>query len=227
MTPGIARALLLAVKVQDVPVAGTRESVFGNPQRRRVFQYLCVHPCGSLFEAARALALSPATVRFHVQRLLKADYLTSSTHGIYPAGFLDADDVLMFEAARSSATRRVLAAVYARPGSALSELANFVGMTRQTVASLFGVFEALGVVARVSDGRFLRVYPTKALDERQERHRRRARQFADSFVQRLAADDEKPEVLRRTATDCLIRFGRGASKAVIELALEPHVYVLR
>ena len=62
MAKRMGRALVAAMKREAGPAASPRESVLGNPQRRRVLQYLCLHPCGSIAEVAKALGLSPATV---------------------------------------------------------------------------------------------------------------------------------------------------------------------
>src|SRR3972149_1544551 len=97
MGSGVARALREAIKKPAQPRPAPRDSVLGNPQRRRVIQYLCIHPCGSLSEGGRALGISPATVRFHALRLAEAGYLGESMHGFCPQGFVDPDDLPMFE----------------------------------------------------------------------------------------------------------------------------------
>jgi len=227
MGSGVARALREAIKKPAQPRPAPRDSVLGNPQRRRVIQYLCIHPCGSLSEGGRALGISPATVRFHALRLAEAGYLVESMHGFYPQGFVDPDDLPMFETLGAAASRAVLATVYARPGLPLTDLARETNMTRQAASSLLDAFESQRLVTRVADGKYVRVYPTQALEERRSRHRPRARQFVDEILRRMTLEGESPEVLRRTSTGCMIRFGRGPSKALLELALEPHAHALR
>src|SRR3990172_6124636 len=153
MTKRMGRAFLAAIKKEAEAAPGARESVLGNPQRRRVFQSLCLHPAGSIAEVARALGVSPATVRFHALRLAAAAYLAASGESLVPA-----------------AARRALAAAYGTAGLSVGELAAAVGMSRQALASLLDSFEALGLVSRVADGRFTRVYATRGLEERRGRH---------------------------------------------------------
>ncbi len=226
MTSGVARALIAAMKNQTEPRPLPSDSVFGNPQRRRVFQSLCVHPCGSLLDAAKALGLSPATVRFHIARLQAAGFVAASEHGFYPRGLLDPDDIPLFESLSTAAVRRVLATAHRRPGMALIELARETGMTRQATADFLKTFESIGLVTRVNDGKFVRVYPTTTLQERRERHRVRAQHYAREIVRRLAMDGKEAQVLRRTVEACLIRVLQGSSTVVLEIRLEPYAYVL-
>ena len=69
MAKRMGRALLAAMRNEPVATPVSKEGILGNPQRRRVLQYLCLHPCGSIGEVAKALQLSPATIRFHALRL--------------------------------------------------------------------------------------------------------------------------------------------------------------
>src|SRR5881397_3284521 len=106
MARRMGKALLAAIKTEAGPPAATKESVLGNPQRRRVLQYFCLHPCGSLGEVAKALGLSPATVRFHGLRLVAAGYLAASRASFFPAGLVDGTDVPVFEALATAGPRR-------------------------------------------------------------------------------------------------------------------------
>ena len=225
MTKRMGRALLAAVKKEGKAVSGARESVLGNPQRRRVFQYLCLHPAGSIAEVARALGLSPATVRFHALRLAAAEYLAATDESFVPAGLVPSDDVPMFRALATAPARRALAAAYGTAGLSVGELADAVDMSRQALSSLLDSLVALGLVSRVADGRFTRVYATRALEERRERHTPRARQFCESVLRRLATEGEAPEVLRQTPGEFQCRFGRG-TRALLELRVEPYSALL-
>lgn len=199
----------------------SKEGILGNPQRRRVLQYLCLHPCGSIGEVAKALQLSPATIRFHALRLAAAEYVTAVGPSFVPAGLLEGDDVPLFEALSTAGSRRLLAAAFGTTGLTVTEISDAVGMSRQGTAALLDSFESLGLVSRVADGRFTRVYATRALEERRERSKPRRKSFCTSIVRRLEREGEGPEVLRQTDTEVHLRFGRGAKKATLELRIEP------
>src|SRR5437867_1509459 len=222
MVKRMGRALLAAVKKEAGPAPAPKEGVLGNPQRRRVLQYFCLHPCGALGEAAKALGLSPATVRFHALRLASSEYLAAAASSFFPADLVPREDVPLFEALASAATRRVLAAVYANTGLTIGELAEGLGISRQGLTSLVDTFASLGLVTKVADGRFARVYPTRSLEGRRDGNRGRRRQFCEALVRRLEAEGESPEVLRRTDTELQLRYGRGRGKTTLELSLEPY-----
>ncbi|TLZ59641.1 MAG: winged helix-turn-helix transcriptional regulator [Methanobacteriota archaeon] len=221
MAKRMGRALLAALRKEPAAPPVSREGVLGNPQRRRVLQYLCLHPCGSIAEAAKALRVSPATVRFHALRLAAAEYVVAVGPSFLPTGLVDGEDVPMFEALATAGVRRLLAAAFANTGLTVTELAEAVGMSRQGTAALLDSFESLGLVSRVADGRFARVYPTRALEERRDRAKPRRKQFCDSLLRRLESEGEAPEVLRKTDAVVHVRFGRGTSKATLELSVEP------
>src|SRR5436309_5290567 len=221
MARRMGKALLAAIKPEAGPPAATKESVLGNPQRRRVLQYFCLHPCGSLGEVAKALGLSPATVRFHGLRLVAAGYLAASRASFFPAGLVDGTDVPVFEALATAGARRVLAVAYANTGLTVTVLADAVKISRQAAAAVLDEFEGLGLVSRVADGRFMRVYATRSLEEQRDRAKARRKQFCESLVRRLAGEGESPEVLRQTDVGVFLRFGRGTSKGTLELSIEP------
>jgi len=169
MAKRMGRALLAALRKEPGAIGVSKEGVLGNPQRRRVLQYLCLHPCGAIAEVAKALHLSPATVRFHALRLAAADYVIPVGPSFLPTGLVEGDDVPLFEALATIGARRLLAAAFGNTGLTLTELAEAVGMSRQGTAALLDTFESLGLISRVADGRFTRVYPTRALEVRRDR----------------------------------------------------------
>ncbi len=221
MAKRMGRALLAALRKETAATPVSKVGVLGNPQRRRVLQYLCLHPCGSIAEVAKALRLSPATVRFHALRLAAAEYVVAVGPSFLPAALVDGEDVPLFEALGTSGARRLLAAAFGTAGLTLTELSEAVGMSRQGTAALLDSFESLGLVSRVVDGRFTRVYATRALEERRERTTQRRKNFCDALVRRLQQEGEGPQVLRRTDTAVHLRFGRGAEKTTLELSIEP------
>src|SRR3972149_4454312 len=83
-----------------------------------------------------------------------------------PAGLVPPDALPLFRALATAPARRALAAAYGTAGLSVGELADAVGLSRQALASLLDSFEALGLVSRVADGRFTRVYATRGPPER-------------------------------------------------------------
>ena len=221
MAKRMGRALLSAIKKEAGPPPASQESILGNPHRRRVLQYFCLHPCGAVGEVAKALGLSPATVRFHALRLVEAEYLAPAGPSFLPKDLVAREDVPLFEALATAGSRRVLAAAYANTGLTVAELSDAVGVSRQGAASLLDTFESLDLISRVADGRFVRVYPTRMLEGRRDGNRTRRKQFCDLIVRRMEAEGESPQVLRRTDTELHLRLGRKPERAALELSLEP------
>src|SRR5438445_13146587 len=108
MAKRMGRALLAALRKEPGAVGVSKEGVLGNPQRRRVLQYLCLHPCGAIGEVAKALRLSPATVRFHALRLAAAEYVIPVRPSFLPTGLVERDPDPLFEALATPVTPRRL-----------------------------------------------------------------------------------------------------------------------
>src|SRR2546428_511179 len=114
--------------------------------------------------------------------------------------------------------RALLAALRKEPGASGGSKAGCLGHPQRRRALQYLCLDACGAIAEV---RFTRVYPTRALEVRRDRMASRRKHFCDALLRRLEGEGESPEVLRQTATEVHLRFGRGAAKATLQLSIEP------
>jgi predicted transcriptional regulator len=82
----IAKALKRKIGLDESILAKTEyeigeQSLLMNSSRRKIFQYICNHPCSHLREIARVTHYSPQTVRWHMRKLTEANLITESVQG--------------------------------------------------------------------------------------------------------------------------------------------------
>ncbi len=224
MARGIGRALqtVLAQASPDENLEIEGPSL-ANARRRSLLRYLCLRPCAHVGEMARVLALSHATIRWHERDLLENGYLELEGVWAFPRGLIDPGDAGLFGLLAIRGRSAVLAACYAEPGISLLELADRVGMTRQSGSKVTGELTDAGLLTLVEDGRFRRHYPTDALMHKREANRPRVKAFAETLVRRLGQEDLAPEVLRSEDARLLVRLGTGANRPLLDLPLDPYL----
>ena len=200
-------------------VAG--EAGLRSQRRARLFRFFCLHPVAVVAEAARATDMAVGTLRWHGAKLVETGWLELCGSTYYPRGLVDAADLPILEALGAVAARRTLASVFEIPGQSVSELGHAVGLTRQATARFVDDFRSVGLVSAVEDGAFVRVYATRLLAGRREDSGDRVRAFCNDVLRRLNTEGLAPEVLRRTSSEFLLRYGLPGRRVVLNLPIDP------
>lgn len=229
MPRGIGRAMerALAQEEGEAP-PGARESLLMHPQRRELFRFLCLRPCSTAGELARLAGLSPNAARWHLEKMAGASLVVRDPEStFYPKGFIEPGDGVLFRVLGEGGAREVFRAVLEGPGSTQREIAESLGVSRQSVFKSAALLEGHKLVTSIEDGRFRRYYPTGLLFQRREAHRPRAKAFADALVKQLHAGGLTPHVLRQTDRQLLVRIARGKAAETIDLTLDPYTTVLQ
>lgn len=229
MARGIGRAMerALAQKEGKAPPEA-RESLLMHPQRRELFRLLCLRPCSTAGALAREAGLSSNAARWHLERMAAAALVVRDPEATYyPKGFIEPADGPLFRILAESGSRAVLRVVLEAPGSTQRELAEGLGVSRQSVFKSASLLEAHRLLTSIEDGRFRRYYPTGLLFQRREAHRPRAKAFAALLVKQLQAGGLTPHVLRQTDRQLLVRIARGKAAETIDLTLDPYTTILQ
>lgn len=223
MARGLGHALQRAI-AQDRPAAfrDVQGPTLGNARRRFVFRFLCLQPCAHVGTIAKALGMSPATVRWHEADLVSKGYLDVEGAHVFPRGLIDPADVGLFTVLGDPGRAAALVAIFANPGITVSELASALRRTRQGVSAMGSELARSGLITLAHDGRFRRHYPTDALHRKREANLSRGRAFADAFVHRLEEEGLAPEVIRHVPGTLLVRFGPGSTRVLLDIPLDPY-----
>lgn len=225
MPKGLGKALQDALNGLEKPQpVSSGSSTLLNAHRRRIFEYLCLRPFSTAGRIASDLKFSPSSVMWHLRSMEFAGYVVHRKQNniYYPKDFVDIADSGMFTVLHSPRRRDVLGFVFYSPGVSQTEVAKEEKLSRQTAGKVLAELEKVGLATRLTDGRFARWYPTDLLREKQDAQRVRSRAYVESFIRRLEAEGQSPQVLRRTETELQLRFGHGRERGVLSVPLDPY-----
>ncbi len=224
MPKGIGRALQDAIDgAHEDEVTKTTGVILLNPQRRRILEYLCLRPFSTSGRTATDLKLSPSSVEWHLRALVTSGFVSQSKEKgfYYPKDFIDFSDAELFTTMHAPKRRDVLRAIIDSPGISQIEIGNDLGIGRQVTSKILTELETIGLVTKVTDGRFIRLYPTELLKEKQDAQRGKSRTYVNTLLKRLEDERQTVQVLRRTETELQLRLGRGRDRGILSIPLDP------
>jgi len=200
--PKIGRALKSVVELESL--AGTADrtrsrpsSPLMNPNRRKVFQYICLHPCSGVEAIASGTGLSRSSVLWHLGHLMDSGYAErfqdkSIVYG--PAGFVQPGSVRLFSALAKRNCMSVFSSVLSNPGSDIKLLAEGLGLPAGQVRGRVKELALAGLVIRVMDGRHARYFPTERYEDLLSELRARSKHLIRRLMRKLADEHLRPEI---------------------------------
>jgi len=225
MIKGLGKALQDALTgKEDSQQIAPAPSPLLNAHRRRIFEYLCLRPFSTSGRIASELKLSSSSVAWHLRSLVATGYVVHrpDVRIYYPKDLVDFGDASIFMALQRPRRREVFRQVMDTPGISQVEMAEAMNASRQTAGKVAAELEHLGLLTKVSDGRFVRWYSTNMLTEKQDAHRSRSRAYVEWFLRRMEDEGQSPQVLRRTETELQLRMGKGRGRGVLSVPLDPY-----
>jgi predicted transcriptional regulator len=232
MPEGVGRALERMVKQEGPEKEEERRdvSLLMNPVRRRLFEYLCLHPCSHLSEVSDALKVSSNTARWHLRKLMGGDLVTMKKVGArtlyYPSDFISHDSLDVLEFLSESKMRRLYLHLVDNPGLTQSDLARSLKLSNQAAIRAMKKLEQLNLVSKIQDGVFSRYFPTELLSEKKEEDSPRMRTFQDNILKRLRSEGLKPKTIRREGSMIIVEFRLGSRKGILNISTDPFTTAL-
>ena len=196
-------ALKRAVEIKPESPEATDErirlsSVLMHPNRRRMFQFLCLHPCSCITDMTTGLSLSRATITWHLKVLVDADYVeayrSKNRHFFCPKNMIPRGEAMNIAAVlRNPLSGRVLNEIIGQPGSDVKDLGLAI-QGRSPFTGILRELEQVGLIISVKDGRHLRYYPSGKLEKLRTKETKMMRMFQRSLIQRLEREQLQPEI---------------------------------
>jgi predicted transcriptional regulator len=201
--PKIGRALKSVVELESRTGSADRtrsrpSSPLMNPNRRKVFQYICLHPCSAVEAIVSATGISRSSVLWHLGHLMDSGYAEkfqerrSQVYG--PAGFVQPGSVHIFSALAKRDCLRVFGSVLDNPGSDVKLLAERLGLPAGRLRGCMNGLAAAGLVTRVMDGRHARYFPTERYEDLLSELGTRSKHFTRRLMRKLAEEHLRPEI---------------------------------
>jgi len=205
-------------------------TVLMNDARRKIFLYLCSHPASHLRAVAKHHNMSATTASWHLRKLVSGGFILK--HNLkkksvfYPTGLLDQEEVELFSLLSTDGYREIFAYILAHPGLHQKSLSEAMGVAHQNVMFLVKRLLDMGLVSRLTDGKYRRYYPTDHMSKMADESRVRKKQFRLDALTMLKRDGLGPKLVRRTDNYLLVDISVGANVERIKLDTNPYVSVL-
>ncbi len=228
MPEGVGRALERMIEQKEPETRQERRdvSLLMNPVRRKLFEYLCLHPCSHLSQVSRALRVSANTARWHLRKLTRGGLVTTSKSGArtlyYPFDFVSLGSLSIFEFLSDRRMRELYLYLVDHPGSTHSELAKSGELSNQATIRATKKLENLGLVSRIRDGVYARYFPTDILLKKKEEDLSRMKSFQKAILKRLRSEGLRPNIIRQESSHVMIEFTLGSEKGVLSISTDPY-----
>ncbi|MFO7619444.1 MAG: helix-turn-helix domain-containing protein [Thermoplasmata archaeon] len=201
--PKIGDALKMAVEQKPDNITGEQTrarpaSALMNPNRRRIYQHLCIHPCSRLGPIASGTSLSRSSAKWHLEVLVEADYvrefLVDGKSHYCPHGLVSAQNLQLFAALGNNNNAEVFKVVLQNPGFDAGMLASLLGISTSLARNSLSELLGIGLVSCVADGRYIRYFPTEKYRDAIRMEKGAHREFIRHLVGRLSREHLKPEL---------------------------------
>jgi predicted transcriptional regulator len=227
MSGSIGKALASAIK--DPATTGqenTGRHIFQSQHRRAIFSMLTLTPCIGTVHLARLSGIAPNTVKWHLDKLLKAGYLVKHSEGrhsfYFPEGLISHGEVMLFATLNDPRTGMVYRGILGSPGTSQSSLAAETGESRQAISRILDRLESQGLLTAVIDGAYTRYYPTKLLPESAENFYRHSKEFLEYIIRRVGLEGGKPPAIVKKALDrVMVEMGHAQGRFAMEIGINP------
>jgi predicted transcriptional regulator len=206
-------------------------SVLMNPNRQRIFQFLCSYPCSHQKRIASRLELSNPTVRWHLQKLIRSGYVKDKVVAgrsiYYPAEMISGDKVIeAFYWMGNRDVNLIFRTVLEHQGCTIQDLMDALDGGRSKIRSALATLEKLGMIVHVIDGRFKRYFPTDKVSAIEGENRKRLRQFKRFLMKKLESDRLNPEVHMSSTREAEIQIRIGRTRSNLAIPPEPLTNVI-
>jgi|GEM_PF-6993782 len=208
-----------------------RRSLMMNPLRRAIFSELSNRPGLPSGELARTLRTSRANINWHLDKLVRARFLSRIKLGgrwaYFPTNLLSDEELPLFSVLGNPVTKMGYLAVCQRPGASQDKLSKALGLSRQDLMWHLGKLSVAGLITTVLDGRFRRYSPSSLFDERAREHAKRIGRFKGALLSALKEDGTSPSIIKSLSSSLLLRMASGEGSCVLEVVTDPYYYILK
>lgn len=211
----IAKAFKRKVGVDEEllsKIQGKREgvSLLMNPQRLRIFQYICNTPCNHLRAISRALNFSTQTVSWHLKKLRDADLITESSSGkkklYHPLkNIITPLECRILTILNEYNKRRIYIYIKRNPEKTQRELCTALKTYQQLLSNNLISLEKYGLIAAGKKGKKKAYSSTDRVDELFTDFDSRKTAFEKALMKALTADNLNPKLQSTQANTLLIK----------------------
>jgi DNA-binding transcriptional ArsR family regulator len=195
-----------------------------------VLSFLSHRPCSIRSHIASAISLSPASIKWHLRKLVKAELLASKVFkghaAYYPIGMLRDEEFEIFALLAYGDRRAALREVLTNPGLHQDGLSLRLGFSRQSVSRIMRDLGKMGLVLTGRDGRSVRYYPSELLSNSGESYADRRKVLLDGTISKLSTIGLQPKVIKSDPSEVYVMIGAKGRQTTLRFGLNPYVTLL-
>lgn len=227
---GLKKAASLPEEFVEVPERKGGVSLLMHETRRKIFQYICQHPCTYLSMISRDLNTSAATASWHLKKLKQNNLIAQKKVGalsiFYPVDMLRNSDIEVLTLLNYEGMREIFSSIAKSPGITQKEIASLLNVSYRTIMMQANKLENNSIIISVKDGKFKRYYPTNLIKDSEASYRKWQRHFKEHILKILKNDCLTPKVVLSTDKEIIIQITPGRKDAVLKLYTSPYLSLL-
>ncbi len=196
------------------------QSLLMNSSRRKIFQYICNHPCSHLREISRATNYSPQTVRWHMRKLTEANLITESVIGkkkIFTPmkNIITTEECKVLTHLKTDYAKIVYLAIEHNPKITQKKLCETLDIYQQRLSLVLHKLIISGLIFEDKIGRVKAYSVTNKIEELKEGFTRKSEGFIIVLMDALKADSLNPKIESSPEDTIIIRVTIGGGESAV------------
>lgn len=196
------------------------QSLLMNSSRRKIFQYICNHPCSHLREISRATHYSPQTVRWHMRKLCEANLITETAYGkkkIFTPmkNYITVEECKVLIHLKTDDAKRVYLAIEHNPKITQKKLCETLDIYQQRLSLVLHKLIISDLIYEDKIGRVKTYSVTDKIKELKEEYTQKSEDFIIALMDALSADSLNPKIEISSDDSITIRVTIGGGESAV------------
>ncbi|MCK4269100.1 MAG: winged helix-turn-helix transcriptional regulator [Methanogenium sp.] len=150
-------------------VLGRIKDLFGNQNRKTIFEYVSENPGCTIAEASENLRINRGSVKYHIMKLNAESKITTVKTGKFTrlfknSGVFDKDEKVIASYLRNKTSRMLLLSILENPGITNQDLAEIFNLDKSTIHWYLNKFQNSNTILYVTEGKFKKCFVNPALE---------------------------------------------------------------
>lgn len=150
-------------------VLGRIEYLFGNQNRKTIFEYVSENPGCTIAEASENLSINRGSVKYHIMKLNAERKIATVKTGKFirlfqNSGVFDKDEKVIVSYLRNETSRLLLLSIMEHPGITNQDLAENFNLDKSTIYYHLQKFRNSGIILNVTEGKYNQCFVNPALE---------------------------------------------------------------
>jgi DNA-binding transcriptional ArsR family regulator len=208
------------------------DSLFMNTTRQRIFVYLCQFPCSDLKSISDNIGVAVPAIRWHLNKLIESEMVVSKRVKknlvFYPIGMIDEPEIELLTFLNNKAGfKQIFQTILDKGGVTQKEICGILNLQHQLVLWYISQIERFKLIRHVKDGKYIRYYPTDALQQYVDKNKKRREVFKKQILTQLKKDGVFPEMIQIEDNKIVVQIAVGRQKQLLTLYTNPYSSMLK